>query len=106
MNLRKAVLTGATGLMLASGLTTAASAQPRYRRVRYHDSAQWRAEQAVRQAYLDNLQREPDAAGLREYPDAMMRRGWSIGEVRRSLLNSDEYADRFGRRDYRYYRYR
>ena len=103
MRLHKAVMTGMAGLMLAGGLGTTASAQPnyRYRRVmerRHLNGAQWRTEQAVRQAYLDILRREPDPAGLEEYTDAMLRRGWSIADVRQSLATSDEYAQRFGRR--------
>ena len=66
----------------------------------------WRAEQMVRQAWLDVLRREPDPSGLHEYTDAMLNRGWSYADVRRSLLNSPEYAQRFGARSrgWRYYR--
>jgi hypothetical protein len=83
-------------------------AQPvyRYPAARRSVANEWRAEQMVRQAYRDILRREPDPSGLQEYTDAMMRRGWSYADVRRSLLNSPEYAQRFGARSrsWRYYR--
>lgn len=66
-------------------------------------SGAWQAERIVRQAYLDILRREPDRSGLRQYTDAMLNRGWSEEEVRRSLLESDEYrtlARRGHRRGY------
>jgi hypothetical protein len=50
------------------------------------------------------LDREPDPSGLQSYTDAIVNRGWSEQAVRQSLLNSDEYAQRFG--GYRGYRYR
>ena len=115
MRIRTAVLTGLTGLMLNAGLGSTAFAQPPYRyrnswmARRYAGSGQWQAEQMVRQAYRDILQREPDPSGLQSYTDAIVSRGWSDAAVRRSLLNSDEYAQRFGGyRGYRpgYLRYR
>ena len=108
MRIRTAVLTGLTGLMLTTGLSTVASAQPyRYRDVRrtsWNSRGSWQAEQMVRQAYRDILRREPDPSGLQSYTDAIVNRGWSEQAVRQSLLNSDEYAQRFG--GYRDYRYR
>ena len=107
MKMRSAILTGVTGLMLSAGLGTSVEAQSVYR---YRDNAmvgrygyanpQRQARQIVRQAYRDVLRREPDASGLREYMDAMINRGWSEADVRRSLQQSDEYAQRFG--SYRY----
>ncbi len=108
MRIRTAVLTGITGLMLGTGFASIASAQPRVRIHRYRNRSpymagrfraggEWRAEQMVRQAYLDILGREPDPAGLREYTDAMVNRGWTDAAVRRSLMSSPEYAQRYGR---------
>ncbi len=112
MKIRNAVLTGVTGLMLSAGVGDA-FAQPVYvyreapMARRYATGNWWEARQVVRQAYLDVLRREPDASGLRQYTNAMLREGWSAADVRRSLLNSDEYAQRFGTRRYgRAYRYR
>ena len=51
----------------------------------------------LRQAYRDILRREPDASGMRQYVNAMLHEGWSEGDVRRSLANSREYRQRFGR---------
>jgi hypothetical protein len=66
-----------------------------------HTGSSWRAERVVRQAYLDILGREPDRSGLRQYTDAMVNRGWSEAEVRRSLRESPEYRERV-RHGYRY----
>jgi hypothetical protein len=111
MKMRSAVLTGVTGLMLNIGLVSAVDAQPyRYRnnavQGRYAMSADREARQMVRQAYREILRREPDRSGLRQYMDAMVNRGWSYADVRRSLLESDEYAQRFGysRSNWRGYR--
>jgi hypothetical protein len=100
MKIRTAVLTGVTGLMLNMGLGTAVFAQPVYR---YRSAWQgrqgggyWQAQQMVRQAYRDILGRDPDPSGMQEYTDAIVNRGWSIGEVRHSLVTSPEYAQRFG----------
>lgn len=120
MKMKTAVLTGVAGLMLTAGLGDA-FAQPVYvyREAparRYVAGSRWQAQQIVRQAYLDVLRREPDAGGLRQYTNAMLREGWSASDVRRSLMTSDEYAERFGRtrwnrgqryhRGLRYQRYR
>ena len=107
MRIRTAVLTGLTGLMLNMGLGDA-FAQPVYRYYReaptrrYAADNRWQAAQVVRQAYLDVLRREPDQGGLRQYTNAMLREGWSVADVRRSLANSDEYAQRFGRGSQRF----
>jgi uncharacterized protein DUF4214 len=107
MRLRTAVLTGLTGLMLNG---TLASAQVIYREVprarRYYVADnRWEVRQIVRQAYRDILRREPDASGMREYTNAMLHEGWSEADVRRSLANSREYRQRFGR-SYGFWRYR
>jgi hypothetical protein len=113
MKIRTAVLTGVTGLMLNMGLGSALFAQPVYRNPnpyrnsyrnsygnsytgRYTANGEWQARQMVRQAYRDILQREPDPSGLQSYTDAIVNRGWSADAGRRSLVNSDEYAQRFG----------
>jgi hypothetical protein len=79
-----------------------ASAQVIYREVvparRYSVSEnRWEAEHIVRQAYRDILRREPDRSGQRQYVNAMLYEGWSAADVRRSLANSREYRQRFGR---------
>ena len=108
MKMRSAILSGVTGLMLTAGLGTSVQAQPAYRyrnsvmQGRYAANPQAQARQMVRQAYRDVLRREPDQSGLRQYMDAMVNRGWSYADVRRSLQESDEYAQRFGYN--RYYR--
>jgi hypothetical protein len=107
MRLRTAVLTGVTGLMLNMGLADIASAQFIYReRPRRHFVADTRYEARliVRQAYRDILRREPDRNGLRQYTNAMLHDGWSEADVRRSLFNSTEYRQRFGRAGFWRYR--
>ena len=116
MKLRTAFLTGVTGLMLTAAGSDAFAQDYRYRdrdvrEYRYdrydRDSRggrDWRARQIVSQAYRDILRREPDRSGLRQYTDAMVRRGWSENDVRRALRQSDEYRDKFGRSRGRYYR--
>jgi hypothetical protein len=104
-----ALMTGMAGLMLILGLGSDAFAQRDYYPYRddpYRDGvyerrdysrSHWRVQQAVAQAYRDILRREPDRSGLRQYTDAVVRRGWSIADVRRSLYRSDEYRHRSGR---------
>ena len=111
MKIRSAILSGVTGLMLTAGLGTSVQAQPAYRyrnsmmQGRYASNPEAQARQMVRQAYRDVLRREPDRSGLRQYMDAMVNRNWSYDDVRRSLMQSDEYAQRFGyNRSNRYYR--
>lgn len=109
MRLRAAILTGVAGLVLsAAGGDAFAQGAYRYRdrdvreyRREYRGGRDWRAQEIVRQAYRDILRREPDRSGLREYTDAIVRRGWSENDVRRSLRRSPEYAQRFGRRSWR-----
>lgn len=102
MRLRTAVMTGLTGLMISSGAGLA-SAQVIYREVpparRYYDAStnRWEARQVVAQAYRDILRREPDRSGLRQYVNSMLYEGWSESDVRRSLANSQEYREKFGR---------
>lgn len=102
MRVRTAVLTSLTGLMLSTAAADLASAQVIYREVRparryYVSENRWEARQIVRQAYRDILRREPDASGMRQYTNAMLNEGWSESDVRRSLANSREYRQRFGR---------
>jgi hypothetical protein len=108
--MKRTILSGVTGLMLTAGLGSVASAQPyRYRNGVVRSSMRSevaQARQIVRQAYRDILRREPDASGLRQYTDAMLNRNWSAEDVRRSLLESPEYAQRFGSRGYRDWRWR
>jgi hypothetical protein len=85
-----------TGLIVNIGLGSAvATAQyyPRSEPPSYYspDRSAWQAERIVRQAYLEILGREPDRSGLRQYTDAMVNRGWSEADVRRSLRESLEY---------------
>jgi hypothetical protein len=113
MKIRNALLTAVAGLAISGAAATEASAQYRYRdrddrgyTREYRGGRDWRARQIVAQAYRDILRREPDRSGLRQYTDAMVRRGWSENDVRRALRQSDEYRDRFGRsRGRRYDRY-
>jgi hypothetical protein len=55
---------------------------------------QRQAQRIVRQAYRDILGREPDPSGLQQYTRSMMYDGWSEADVRRSLQNSPEFAQR------------
>jgi uncharacterized protein DUF4214 len=116
MKVRTAIMTGITGLMLSAGFVSGVSAQPayryrpwRYNQMRYGTSNEWQAQQMIRQAYRDILQREPDPGGLQTYMDNVMNRGWTEADVRNSMLQSPEYAQRFGYGarpyGYRYYRY-
>jgi hypothetical protein len=125
MNVRNAVVTGLAGLMLSTGVGVGAASAQTYRRYdtwrarRYNQyynngyynngyNSNWgRAQSTVAQAYRDILGREPDPSGLQQYTDAMVNRGWSAAQVRQSLLQSQEYAQRFGNyRGYRGLRYR
>ena len=120
MKLRNAVLSGVTGLVLTAGIGSPAFAQSpwgyRDRSMNrgysngygygYGYGAERQASQMVRQAYLDILGREPDPSGMRQYTDALVNRGWSNADLRRSLMQSPEYAQRFGyNRNYRDNRY-
>jgi hypothetical protein len=52
-----------------------------------------KAEEIVRQAYLSELQREPDA-GSRTYVDKVMRDHWTQQDVARELRKSPEYRSK------------
>ena len=45
----------------------------------------------VRRAYLSVLNREPDAAGLQDYTNKVLREGWTEARVIQSLRDSEEY---------------
>ena len=106
MKARTAILTGVAGLMLNVGLGSAVFAQPAYGVRHVSMRGNWQAAQMVRQDYRAILGREADPSGLRQYTDAIVNRGWSNGEVRRSLLQSPEYAQRSGARSAWGHRYR
>ena len=55
------------------------------------------ADSVVRNAYINVLRRQPDAAGLHDYGIRVMRDGWSQADVERALRESPEYRSRFGR---------
>jgi hypothetical protein len=109
MNIKTAVV---AGFILNAGLGGAVYAQGYYpvQTRRYATSTQRQAERIVRQAYRDILRREPDASGLAQYTRSMLYDNWSEADVRRSLLSSDEYAQRglaygsgrYGTNSYRY----
>lgn len=54
-------------------------------------------EALVRRAYREELGREPDAEGLRNYTRAARERGWSLSELRTELRNSPEVRERLHR---------
>jgi hypothetical protein len=93
MNIKTAVV---AGFIFTSGLGGAAFAQGTYYPVqsRRYVTNQWQAERIVRQAYRDILRREPDASGLAQYTRSMLYDNWTEADVRRSLLSSQEYAQR------------
>lgn len=85
----------ATALIMNIGFGAAVAQAQSYRyESRRSDRSTWRAEQIVRDAYRDILGREPDRSGLRQYVDAMVNRGWSESDVRRSLRKSAEFRER------------
>lgn len=51
-------------------------------------------ETIIRRAYRELLNREPDAAGMRNYRRHIIDRGWTPGQVREDIRNSDEYRNR------------
>jgi hypothetical protein len=96
MNIKTAVV---AGFISTIGLGGAAFAQGTYYPAqygRYATSNQRQAERIVRQAYRDILRREPDASGLAQYTRSMLYDNWTEADVRRSLLSSQEYAQRGG----------
>jgi hypothetical protein len=52
------------------------------------------ADRAVRRAYLDILDREPDSAGTRLYRSRMLDDDWSEQDVREALKKSPEYREK------------
>lgn len=52
------------------------------------------ATEMVRRAYLQVLNREPDATGLQDYKLKVLRDGWSEQQLVQALRNSDEYRNR------------
>ena len=52
---------------------------------------QGRAEQIVKRAYEDILNREPDRSGMELYKNNIIKNGWSEKQVRDSLRQSEEY---------------
>jgi len=92
MNIKTAVV---AGFLLNAGMGGAVFAQTYYPQTgRYATSSQRQAERIVRQAYRDILRREPDASGLSQYTRSMLYDNWTEADVRRSLLSSEEYAQR------------
>ena len=49
------------------------------------------ANEIVRQAYLNVLHREPDAAGFRDYGQRVTRDNWTQADIERALRDSPEY---------------
>jgi len=64
---------------------------------KYRNDQGTRPTAAVRSAYQDILGREPDAEGLRNYRQKIVREGWSEQDVRDDLRRSAEYASMTGR---------
>jgi hypothetical protein len=94
MNIKTAVV---AGFILNAGLGGAAFAQSGSYPVAsrgYGVANQRQAERVVRQAYRDILGREPDASGLAQYTRSMLYDKWTEADVRRSLQNSPEFAQR------------
>jgi hypothetical protein len=52
------------------------------------------ADQIVRRAYQDVLEREPDQQGLRTYRSRILDEGWTERQVRDSLRASPEYREK------------
>ncbi len=48
-------------------------------------------EKAVRRAFQDVLEREPDPEGMRTYRTLVVERGWTERDIRDALRRSDEY---------------
>jgi len=61
----------------------------------YNSSAD--ADAIVRQVYQDLLHRDPDAGGLQQYRDKILREGWSEAQVRSAILQSPEYRNQGSR---------
>lgn len=87
-------------LMIRNGWTEAdvrqdLGARTDYRK--YSNDTGTRPAAAVRSAYQDILGRDPDAEGLRNYRQKIVREGWSEQDVRDDLRRSNEYASMAGR---------
>jgi hypothetical protein len=52
------------------------------------------AQSMVRSAYRSVLGREPDATGMRDYTNRVLRDGWTERDIARSLRSSSEYRYR------------
>ena len=60
------------------------------------DVSQEQAQQIVRQAYRDTLNRDPDASSSL-YVERVMRNHWTVDTVSRELRNSPEYKKKHGK---------
>jgi hypothetical protein len=65
---------------------------PEYKQL--HTMTWPKAQEIVRQAYLNVLKREPDAAGSRGYVERVFRDKWTQADVERELRKSPEYRAR------------
>lgn len=52
------------------------------------------ADRIIRRAYQDILGREPDARGLAQYRNEMLKNGWTERQVRDALMKSPEYREK------------
>lgn len=60
---------------------------------RSSEGAQKSVHDVITRAYRELLHREPDPAGLANFTDMMLKRGWDEGRVRDALRKSDEYRN-------------
>ena len=65
---------------------------------RSHEGRDTHIRDSITRAYRDVLGREPDPAGYANYERLMRERGYSDRDVRQSLMNSEEYRQKRGRR--------
>ena len=65
---------------------------------RSHEGRDSHIRNSITRAYRDILGREPDPDGYANYERLMRERGYSDRDVRQSLMNSDEYRQKRGRR--------
>lgn len=54
------------------------------------------AEQVVRRAFLEVLEREVDANGLKHYQNLFLNKGWTESDLRDDLRKSEEYRKKHG----------
>jgi hypothetical protein len=59
-----------------------------------HERSPQDADQLVRRAYRDLLDREPDSAGLRLYREHILEDDWSEAQVREAIRSSPEYRQK------------